>query len=892
MRTKYSLFPQHSAGKSVSRNGLSDYLGRWGTVLFTGITLFVVLVIGSTFLIETGIRFWLFLTAPNFQLLTGFSDVTWRTFFTLRNFFPDTKGITWLHWGGYSIAFVLSGYSMFKLRSRYGTLNRNQKGDSELATLDEVMRTYTAVPEKKKEWAGLGGTIVSRYKDQVFVDESTQNTAIIGTSRSGKGELLVFPMIDVNSRASAKPNLVINDPKGELYTASYDTLRKRGYRVEVLNVLNPMEGMSYNPLELVKQAFEKGDYAEAQKRTKTLTFSLYNNPNAKEPFWDNSAQALVSAIILALCEEYYDPENYHPERITLKNVAAFLSEMGSKNYSKDGGKTEVNALDEYFEALPPTSVAKQQYATSNFAKGNTRGSIFSVASSKLEIFTGDAITKLTSINSIDMTRVGFPKQIQLRTDIRLKGQDFEVLFYRQNQKQPFGKERGRVDVVSGPTTQYGLLHLHFDYELAEGDRIQFVQKESPEYAITYTFHRVSKGQHSYGKEDFEDLAQMNWCEGKSEKEMAIRSLDVLYITDSYAIFMVVPDYDSSMHVICSIFVRQIYQTLSQLATITRGQKLHRRVQFILDEFGNMPPIEGMDSMLTVCLGRNILFALVVQGYNQIDSLYGKDKATSIKDNCQNHLYIFTTNKDTAKEISEKIGYRTIEIDSRSGKVLDLDSTRTTSVDRQPLLSENRLMQLQEGEMVVIRSIMRRDKKGRDIRPKAIFNTEHMRMKYRYQYLAEDFDTEKDRHELRIPSLHADLQLHTLQMDYEELQNPQRMKISTGQRNEIKMILDTVFLNGTISVFDRKNKNLSAEEIKGLIASFVLEQDKVDRDGNRLTVENIAYDIQNILKGKPLEYIDLDSLLEEEDFEEMDFDEQYIKPETKKQKIALGLRTET
>lgn len=71
----------------------------------------------------------------------------------------------------------------------------------------------------------------------MFVDESTQNSAVIGTSRSGKGELLVFPMIDINSRASAKPNLVINDPKGELYTASYETLRKRGYRVEVLNIL-------------------------------------------------------------------------------------------------------------------------------------------------------------------------------------------------------------------------------------------------------------------------------------------------------------------------------------------------------------------------------------------------------------------------------------------------------------------------------------------------------------------------------------------------------------------------------------------------------------------------------------------------------------------------------
>jgi type IV secretion system protein VirD4 len=685
--------------------------------------------------------------------------------------------------------------------------------------------------------------------------------------------------------------LVINDPKGELYTASYETLRKRGYRVEVLNILNPTEGMSYNPLELVKQAFEKGNYAEAQKRTKTLTFSLYNNPNAKEPFWDNSAQALVSAIILALCEEYYDPDNYHPERITLKNVASFLSEMGSKNYSKDGGKTEVNALDEYFEGLPPTSVAKQQYATSNFAKGNTRGSIFSVASSKLEIFTGDAIAKLTSINSIDMTRVGFPKQIHLRTDIRLKGQDFEVLFYRRNQKQPFGKEIGRVEAVSGPTTQYGLLHLHFDYALAEGDRIQFVPKDNPDQAVAYSFQRISKGRNPYGKEELEDFAHMIWCEEVPEKERAIQSLEVLYITDSYAVFMVVPDYDSSMHVICSIFVRQMYQTLSQLATITRGQKLHRRVQFILDEFGNMPPIEGMDSMLTVCLGRNILFALVVQGYNQIDSLYGKDKATSIKDNCQNHLYIFTTNKETAKEISEKIGYRTIEIDSRSGKVLDLDSTRTTSVDRQPLLSENRLMQLQEGEMVVIRSIMRRDKKGRDIRPKAIFNTGKTRMKYRYQYLAEDFDTEKDRHELHIPSLHADLNLHALQVDYEELQNPQRMQLNEGQRNEIKMILAYTFLNGTIAVFDRKNKNLTVDEIKNLLTSFVLEQDKIDCNGNRLTLENIAYDIQNILRGKPLEYIDLDLLLEEEEFEESDFDQEDRKHGKSTQKIALGLRTE-
>lgn len=871
------------------QTGISKYLGNWGTALVTGLMVFVFLMLVGTFLVETGIQFFQHITAPDFTLLTGFSDVRWNTFLNLQNFWPRTMGVTPLHGVAYLGAVAAGGYTVFKLRSRYGTLNRNQKGDSELATLKEVSRTYTAVPEKGKEWQGLGGTPISRYKQTVFVDESTQNTAIIGTSRSGKGEMVVFPMIDVNSRSQAKPNLVINDPKGELYTASYETLRKRGYRVEVLNILNPNEGMSYNPLELVKQAFEKGDYAEAQKRTKTLTFSLYNNPNAKEPFWDNSAQALVSAIILALCEEYYRPDNYHPERITLKNVASFLGEMGSKNYSKDGGKTEVNALDEYFGGLPHTSVAKQQYATSNFAKGNTRGSIFSVASSKLEIFTGEAVAKLTSLNSIDLTKVGFPKQIHLKMAVSLAGTDFDVSFYQRDSKALLGQEMGRVEVVKGSDQSYGLLSLNFDYTLQDGDRIEFVQQDNPDVRLVYQFERIAKGENAYGNQEYEDLAQMTLLESTAEIDKQILDLDVVYITDSYAVFMVVPDYDSSMHVLCSIFVRQLYQTLSQMATATRGQKLHRRVQFILDEFGNMPAIEGMDSMLTVCLGRNILFALVVQGYNQIDSLYGKDKATSIKDNCQNHLYIFTTNKETAKEISEKIGTRTIEIDSRSGKTLDLDSTRTTSVDRQPLLSENRLMQLQEGEMVVIRSTMRRDKKGKDIRPKAIFNTGKTRMKYRYQYLAEDFDTSKNMYELRIPSLHADLDLNTLAIDYEELQNPTRMQITDGQRNEIKLLLDHLFLNASISVFDRKQKNLTQEEIRGLLSPFAFEGDKEDQNGNRLTLESVCYDMENILKGRELEYVDLELLLEENDFDDPDFDEVVQGSEKKKGKVLLGLK---
>lgn len=49
----------------------------------------------------------------------------------------------------------------------------------------------------------------------------------------------MFPTIDLYSRAEIKSSLVINDPKLELYKASYETLKRRGYIPLVLNLADP-----------------------------------------------------------------------------------------------------------------------------------------------------------------------------------------------------------------------------------------------------------------------------------------------------------------------------------------------------------------------------------------------------------------------------------------------------------------------------------------------------------------------------------------------------------------------------------------------------------------------------------------------------------------------------
>ncbi|WP_340173103.1 TraG/TraD/VirD4 family protein, partial [Staphylococcus epidermidis] len=81
--------------------------------------------------------------------------------------------------------------------------------------------------------------------------------------------------------------------------------------------------------------------------------------------------------------------------------------------------------------------------------------------------------------------------------------------------------------------------------------------------------------------------------------------------------------------------------------------------FRLDEFGNLPAINDMDNIVTVCLGRNIIFNLFVQSLQQLENVYGENTARIIQGNCQNLTYILTLDHSTAKTISERCGYHTV-----------------------------------------------------------------------------------------------------------------------------------------------------------------------------------------------------------------------------------------
>ncbi|MBY0201526.1 type IV secretory system conjugative DNA transfer family protein [Priestia megaterium] len=708
-----------------------------------------------------------------FNMMLNLVQTTFSDVFEPQPFHLDKSFLTEIHLQQYSslygamclVAALLTAKFAYNIRSNFKDLNHNQKGSGRFTTRRELKKQYRKVPEKTTTYQGGGGAPVSRIqtydliqtwkeykalkgiqkllhthrfftkKSYMLIDDTPVNNLIIGITRSGKGETFVFPTIDIYSRAEKQPSLVCNDPKGELLAASKNTLEERGYHVEVLNLLNPLESMSYNLLEMIKETYKDGDYSTAQALCNTLSYTLYYNPNAKDPFWQQCAMSLCNAMILAVTDKCIKEKEEN--KITMYTVANMLSELGSKEVVINKKGDTQNALDLYFDGLPTESVAKMQYATSNFSKGTTRGGIFTQTMNGLSIFTFDEIAKMTSKNSVDLKRVGFGKTIKGKAAPLTR---LEMTF-------PDGqKETIKTDAK-------GLFEVNFTSEVKQNDEITLTEKLSDKIVTSSrleTVISINKITKETGATTF-----------KVEKQHpSIHVKEVTCFKKPIAIFMVTPDYDSSNHVIASIFVRQLYYILAKNASLAKGNKCHREVIFLLDEFGNMPAIEGMSNIITVCLGRNIRFNLVIQAFAQLKNKYGND-AETIEGNCGNTIYILSNNYETAKTISQKLGDGTINSTSRSGKGLSTDKSKTEGVDGKPLLTPNELMELKEGESVVVRVVKRQDKARQRIKAHPIYNTGKTALKYRWEYLGEDFNTDRSILDIDISSLHEQVNPRSL-----------------------------------------------------------------------------------------------------------------------------------
>lgn len=725
----------------------------------------------------------------------------------------------------------------------------NQYGNDRLTTEKEIYHQYPQITDREYRFPGYGGIPVAHSKPvnspfikshpifwakyylcpQILqlvsivpglaehikfiepahgfysIDQTTVNSLIVGITRSGKGETLVMPLVDILSRGEKQSSMVINDPKGELYQASYETLKKRGYDVQVLNIEKTDFSMSYNPLQNIINYAKDGYYDEVQQEVNTFSSSIYTDPTAKDKFWQNSSINLLNALILAVIDHAKRNNNW--KEVTMDNVLHMMTNLGSKqvNVNKDGdiipSEREVaedpenidmpedneiaetkNKLIVYFAKLQELNqsnfsqfrqMALDAFAQSKFAGEETAGNIYSSAMEGIKIYQQIEIEKLTSMNSLDFESIGFPRYFKLKLPQKFQFNTAVIEFEDSTGKQ---LEKG-TQIID----KLGIIHYTIETKLPDKFKVKVSlshRKNNPEFRnqkiLISGFKRYERnGLSGYKKDPYTHeplLKDVKLVVDLKQSTFDSSEMTLHYSEKPVALFMCTPPNNPSYNQLPAFAIDQIFNTLYKLA-LANGRKVFRRVHFILDEFGGLPTINEMSVKLQIGAGQGLLFDIVVQNLEQLELKYSAQQAATIQSNCSNLLYILTKSKKTAETISSMIGKRTVEVDTKSGKVGDIHGTNySSSFISQDILSAPDLMKLMGGEMVVLRSVYRQDQKGHDVSAMPIFDHGKTAMPYRNTFLQREFSSQTTLADIGIKSPHRSLDLHTLRIDFDNAYN--------------------------------------------------------------------------------------------------------------------------
>ena len=180
-----------------------------------------------------------------------------------------------------------------------------------------------------------------------------------------------------------------------------------------------------------------------------------------------------------------------------------------------------------------------------------------------------------------------------------------------------------------------------------------------------------------------------------------RSLHAIYVGVS-------PDNIARLRPLLALFFQQLVdltvRTLPQFDPKAKHQML-----VLLDEFPLLGPMPVLADAFAFVAGYGMRLMLVMQSKAQLrdPALYGPDKAAAILDNCGAEVVFGTKDLGLAKELSERLGFDTVEGYSRSGprfwRMFRGGRLNVTASDqRRALLLPQEIMRLHPQEMVVVR----------------------------------------------------------------------------------------------------------------------------------------------------------------------------------------------
>ncbi|WP_332237961.1 VirD4-like conjugal transfer protein, CD1115 family [Sporolactobacillus sp. KGMB 08714] len=481
----------------------------------------------------------------------------------------------------------------------------------------------------------------------ISIAQEVTNVCIIGITRSGKKVFSVAPILDAFSRPRSvekKASFIISDPKGELIQENYLLLKKRGYKIRILNLMHTYESNAFNPFaapieDYAKYLDESLDpilrneaLDRAIKAIMNIAYTFYENPEAKEPMWADNAQLFFTAVAILLIEQCI--RRHQTDRAGLYSLAMVMESLSS----------DVIASENHPYLI-------------KYAKNDTK------------------------------KRQALFKKYKTKTCL-------DVLFGELPISHPARAQFGGIKMAAKASATLGGIAAHVFAGLKT-----YIQ---PGVATL-----MARNDFNFEKMGFGD--------------------------QPVATFLIIPDQDKTNHKLATFFIEQSYKKLVDRAFDAPHQECKRPVIYLLDEFGNLPPVSDMDTKLSACLGRNIRFFIVLQSFSQLNK-YPQGTEDTILSNCGYTFLIKTPSKETTELISTRLGKRPVLDVNRTGKWFSVNKDETEMVKDVELMTVSELESMQFGENVILRIMKNEDLEGHPITAYPILNQGRTRMRGYYDYL--------------------------------------------------------------------------------------------------------------------------------------------------------------
>ncbi|MBQ7774576.1 MAG: type IV secretory system conjugative DNA transfer family protein [Lachnospiraceae bacterium] len=254
------------------------------------------------------------------------------------------------------------------------------------------------------------------YSMNCYETQLNNNVLVVGSSGCGKTRSIVTPNI-----LQATGSYIISDPKGTLYPKYGRYLRERGYEVQVLDFIHPERSAGYNFFNYIRNT------QDIIKIAHMLIYGMNEDNNKRpDPFWDEAAELLLTAVIGFLHERAVDED---------KNFSAVQTLVMACQVNEDDSdaKTTLDIIMDREYEDDEDSFAYRQYKKFRIAAGKTLKSILITLNAHLGKYDFDELNKMMERDELNIASIGQKKKalfvIVSDTDRSMDG--LANLFYSQ-----------------------------------------------------------------------------------------------------------------------------------------------------------------------------------------------------------------------------------------------------------------------------------------------------------------------------------------------------------------------------------------------------------------------------------------------------------------------------